>query len=102
MKSSIGKMFLSLISTIQLKFEKKQKLLTLLNDESFLVSVTQTSIFIKMTVQDKIIFLAKLIEEFECDYGYMPEQPTNVLLELNNQLNSSVLNQFRGYSRAYN
>jgi len=100
MKSSIGKMFLSLISSIQLKFEKKQKPFTLCNDESFLVSVTQTSIFIKMSVQDKIIFLAKLIEQFQCNYGYMPEQPTNVLLELNNQLNSSVLNQFKAYSHA--
>ena len=63
-------------------------------NELFIAGMTRTNIFSKMSIQDQIISLSKMIGMFERDYGYMPQRPSQVLTKLNNQLNSRVAANF--------
>ncbi|MEK6783388.1 MAG: hypothetical protein AABY93_16925 [Bacteroidota bacterium] len=57
----------------------------------FIVGIISSHIFSKMTLQDKISSIAKLILIFECDFGFVPEKLERTLVRLNQKLNIEVL-----------
>lgn len=63
-----------------------------LRNELFIAGVTRTGVFTRMTLQDQIISLSRLVEMFQRDYGYMPQRPVKVLTQLNDKLNRKILN----------
>lgn len=48
----------------------------------------------RLSIQEKIILLARMIDRFECDYGFVPEALEKALLTLNKQLTRIMCRSF--------
>lgn len=64
--------------------------------QRFIMDIITTQSFNKMSPQDKITSLAKLIFLFECDHGYSPKQLQHKLISLNLDLKRQVIKDWSG------
>ncbi|NOT76337.1 MAG: hypothetical protein HOP08_15520 [Cyclobacteriaceae bacterium] len=64
--------------------------------QQFIKDITTTQAFARMSTQDKITSLAKLIFLFQCDHGYSPIELEQKLIRLNSDLKSKVIKDWSG------
>jgi hypothetical protein len=64
--------------------------------QRFILDITTTQTFSKMTVQDKITSLAKLIFLFQNDHGHSPKLLEKKLIRLNGDLKKQIVKDWSG------
>ena len=68
--------------------------------EKYVSSVISTHAFLKMSLQDKMLSLGKLITLFRAENGYTPQALEEALGKLNRQMNRETLKNWNThYSR---
>lgn len=70
---------------------RKRKPVKTLRMEVFLNNVVTSQCFAKMSLQEKLLSLGKLIELFHKDYGFTPKALENLVKSLNRKLNKEML-----------
>jgi hypothetical protein len=69
--------------------------------EVFLNNVVTSQCFAKMSLQEKLLSLGKLIELFHKDYGFTPKALERLVKSLNNKLNKEMLALWQQSYTAY-
>ena len=64
--------------------------------QRFILDITTTQAYSKMSTQDKITSLAKLIFLFQCDHGHSPRLLERKLVRLNSDLKRQVIKDWGG------
>ena len=62
--------------------------------KSLLLSLITTEAFSAMSLQDKILSLARIISIFQNDFGFAPKRFEQLLLRLNRKLNHQIIKTF--------
>jgi hypothetical protein len=58
--------------------------------------------YARLTVQEKIILVARMIDRFQDDYGFVPAALEKTLLTLNRNLNKDIKESFIASRKIHN
>lgn len=68
-----------------------KKTMKTLRMEVFMNNVVTSHAFAKLTIQEKLLSLGRLIELFQNDFGFTPKSMDNLVRSLNKKLNKEML-----------
>lgn len=81
----------------------KKKTIKTLRMEVFLNNVVTSHSFAKLTLQEKLLSLGRLIQLFHQDYGFTPKTMDKLVRSLNKKLDKQMLNLWQtSYSQYFN
>jgi hypothetical protein len=69
---------------------KPKKNMKMLRMQVYLLNVVRSHAFSKLTLQDKISSLARLIDLFQNDFGFTPKELHKMIKSLNQKLDKEV------------